>query len=316
MTTGYDEKGMEDLICVGPPGGEEEFLPTAFYSGSFAGDEFPTYDFGVADFSFEVWVKWCQGNDSPGADVTTWFGAFDVTAPGGTMYYGGGVAVNPGAYNAACFYNSTPGVGIGVHSGYQTIPLGWSYLAFNFDRSGNLDHYINGVQVGLQPAIDLVNVGTLSFAPNVSAELDLRTAVMLNNDANNWYDNIISRIWTGRMAMHNRLLTTAEIQDSYSNQRVQNISGVTKIMWDPREVTGHTGWETRPDYLASLMRGGLHLPWGAPLGTYGTVVIPDLSGNGNDLPLPVASAYQAEQTAGLGVGSRARCCFIADPWWR
>lgn len=304
MATGYDEEGIEELVCVDPPIGDD-FTPTALYGGIYEGDEFPTYAFGVNDFSYEFWVKWCQGNDSPGADTTSLAAVWAIPA----YTPRAGLWVLPTAYGIAAIY-------AGVSAGYQTIPLGWSHLAANYDRSGTLDYYVNGTQEGTQPAINANDMGTISFCPSFAAVNDARNVVMNgNNDGPTWYGGSVIRIWTGLVAMHNRLLTAAEILESYTQRRVQNISGVTQIRWDPRDLEGHTGWETRSEYLASSLRGGLSLPWGAPLGTYGEVLIPDSSGNGNDLLLPVATAYQNEQTAGLGVGSRARVCLVADPWW-
>lgn len=314
MATGYDEEGIDELVCVEPPAGDD-FLPTAMCAAVVEGDEGPSLTLGAGDFSIETWLKWAQGDDSPGADVTCWLGVFDITAPGGVANHGAAMRVSPASYTVQARYNDTPGIGAGSTHISGAISPGWRHYVMNYDRSGNLDLYIDATLDG-SVAINANALAAMNVFPYISLELDLRSAAMANNDAANWYDNIVSRMWQGPMAIHNRLLTTTEIEESYREQRVQNISGVTQIMWDPREVTGHTGWEQRSDYICSLDRGLLHLPFGAPKGTYGTVVIPDSSGNGRDFSVPVASSYQDEKTGGLGDGSRARCCFIADPWWR
>lgn len=312
MTTGYDEEGIEELVCVEPPSGD--FVPTAMCALVIAGDEGPSLTFGVGDFAIEVWLKWAQGDDSPGADVTCWLGAFDVVAPGGASNHGAAVRISATSFTLQARYDETlAGVGVVVISG--VIPFGWNHFVMNYDRSGNLELVVNGTSGGTV-AINANAMAATSILPYFSKELDLRTAAMVNNDDADWFGNIVSRMWQGPIAIHSRLLTDAEIKESYHEHRVQNISGVTEILWNPRDVTGQTGWEHREDYICSLDRGLLHLPFGAPEGVYGTVILPDSSGNGRDFSLPVAASYQNEKTGGLGVGSRARCCFIADPWWR
>ena len=315
MTTGYDEEGIEELVCVEPPGGD--FLPTAICASVVQGDEAPSLTFGAVDFSIETWLKWAQGNDSPGADVTCWLGAMAVNGAGNALSdYGAALRVSPDVFTMRAFFDDALG-GVGVNVTTGVVGMDWKHLVLNYDRAGpaELEVFIDSTSVGTV-AINANAIAACPVWPYVSILLNARNAVMTDNDSANWFDLIVGRVWQGPMSVHGRLLTAGEIESSFREHRVQNISGVTDISWDPREITGQTGWETREDYICALDRGLLHLPFGAPLGTYGEVILPDLSGNGNDFSLPVASSYQDEKTGGLGVGSRARCCFIADPWWR
>lgn len=313
MTTGYDSDGHLKLRCVGPPDDEiDGFYPTAFAGAVWQFDEFPTYALGVNDFSIETWMSWCQGNGSPGADILTWVGMMGNTL--GSIHYGGAFRIRADQFTfTGRFNDSPPG---GVFAGPVTMPPGWHYGVLNFDRSGNLEVFFDTVG-GTTVAINANDMGTMSMVWGCSSILNARNAAIDSNlDDTNWWNGCVARWWIGPTALHNRLLTSAEISDSFFGRKVQNLSGVTQILWDPKNIEGHTGWETRAEYIAGHMRGGLHLPFGAPTGTYGTVIIPDTSGNGNNLPLPVAASYQNAQTGGLGDGSRARCVFIADPWWK
>ncbi len=315
MATGYDENGLdEELLCVEPPGAD--FLPTAMCAVVVEGDDAPSLPFGVAGFSMEVWLKWEEGNDSPGSDIAGWLGALDPVGgpPLTNTQHGAALRVSSTDYTVRAHYDETLS-GLGGGAGTGATGLEWKHYVLNYDRSGNLEVFVDTTSEATF-AINANNFPACQIWPYISGELDERAAAMANNDDADWFGNIVSRMWQGPMAVHNRLLTAAEIQESLNLRRVQNISGVTQILWDPRNIEGHTGWEIREDYICSLDRGLLHFPFGAPQGTYGTVVLPDSSGNGNDFNLPVAASYQDEQTGGLGVGSRARCCFIADPWWR
>ncbi|HUW96272.1 MAG TPA: hypothetical protein VMW58_10840 [Anaerolineae bacterium] len=316
MATGYNEAGAEELLCIDPG---EDFLPTAMCASVVQGDEAPSLTFGVADFSIEVWLKWAQGNDSPGADVTCWLGAMAVNGAGNALSdYGAALRVSPDVFTMRAFFDDALG-GVGVNVTTGVVGMDWKHLVLNYDRAGpaELEVFIDSTSVGTV-AINANAIAACPVWPYVSVELDARAANMPNNDDADWFGAIVSRVWQGPMAVHGRLLTDAEINDSYREHRVQNIAGVTEILWDPRNIEGHTGWEVREDYICSLDRGLLHLPFGAPEGVYGTVVLPDSSGNGNDFSLPVAETYGNANTATdtLGNGGRARCCFIADPWWR
>ena len=314
MATGYDEEGVEELVCVEPSGGAD-FLPTAMCAVAVQGDEAPLITFGVAHFSMEIWLKWAQGYDSPGNTIWCMAGAMNVKPPPfpNLILDGAALAVYPNTYEVAARYDNTF-LSSGVSTALITTPLGWNHHVLNYDRAGNLSLYTNNAVSGAV-AIDANAMAAALIWPYVSTEIHDRSSSMGNNDV---FPFSASRVWAGPFAMHNRLLTAAEINNSFRNRRVQNISGVTQIILDPRDIEGQTGWETREDYICGMNKGLLHLPFGAPFGTYGDVIIPDSSGNGRDFLLPVAASYQDDFVlgSGLGVASRARCAFIADPWWR
>lgn len=182
MATGYDEEGISELVCVDPPGGRD-FVPTAMCACVLAGDEGPSLTFGVADFSFEVWFKWAQGNDSPGADVTCWLGAFDVVAPGGVSSHGAAMRISAVDYTVQARYDETLS-SLGVTHISGATPLGWNHYVMNYDRSGNLELYVNGTQDGTV-AINANAMAATTILPYFSRELDLRTDAMANNDAAN-----------------------------------------------------------------------------------------------------------------------------------
>jgi hypothetical protein len=125
------------------------------------------------------------------------------------------------------------------------------------------------------------------------------------------------RCWMGPIAMHNRLMTSAEINESFQQRRVQNIASVTQVLWDWRYVTGMAGWDFTEANLVHIWSSMVDLPMGIPRGAAGTVTVPDQSGNGNDLTIPTRATYGTPYGPLDGAPDvRGWVAFIADPFWR
>ena len=95
----------------------------------------------------------------------------------------------------------------------------------------------------------------------------------------------------GPVAMHSRLMTNAEIQDSYRNRKVQNISSVSFINFDWRKIEGQTGWDTDWSRMMLGHKYGLPVAAGAPQGAATTVSVRDQSGSGNHWTIPTIADY-------------------------
>lgn len=131
---------------------------------------------------------------------------------------------------------------------------------------------------------------------------------------NDWNFGHNFGVW-GPFAIHNRLLTVPEMQESTLNRTVQNIAAVTLACYHWDQPIGVTGWDFDVTHMA---QGMYYQPWlrgmpiGAPTGT--TVTEYDKSGNTRHYPINVSAIYGVNNfTETL---PRARCLYAMDPFFR
>lgn len=308
MSTGYDDGGVDDLNCVGPPW---EFEPTAFTGVSpkvLTG--VPAIALGVADFSFEFWWIWENGPQNASSDINYVIGFGDNSE---AMYPVARIYCSNAAYTMRLDFNHDPTNGATlINGGNVAIGNGrWVHVACNFDRTGNMDLYADTTLLD-STAINANNLGSRRFYPYVNY-LGLETSY--DPLGAGYY--VESRGMIGMVAMHNRLMTVAEINESFQERRVQNIPAVTQIMYDWRKIEGMTGWDYDKNHLLEGLAVIIDYPMGIPEGTGGTVTVPDQSGNGNDFMLPTRAGYSDDYGSLDSVADvRAWCAMVADPFWR
>jgi len=132
-----------------------------------------------------------------------------------------------------------------------------------------------------------------------------------------WDNFTQGRARLGPTAMHNRLMTDAEILESYQERRVQNIAAVTQIYWDWREVTGNATWDMDETHAIAAIRSTLSTPIGIPEGADGTVTVPDGSGNDNDIAVYTRATYDdLEGALDIAADVRGWIGFLSDPFWK
>jgi hypothetical protein len=338
MSTGYDWNPVEE--CASPPGAENDSLgaelnvtPNAYCGmAPVVWNNAPTVALGAANFSWEGWFRWSMGHDNPeGTDA--WLDAIgfvirDPSVPGAPRIIAG-LEIHPNAYRVNPTYDPDPGDPTFASQIQGAAELvypysNWNHLAMNFNRAGNMDTYLNSTLVDTV-AINNVDLGTRSFFPYIIGQGNndhtYDPTGFYDDNWANWTTFFQNRMHCGPMAMHNRLMTQAEISESYVQKRVQNIAAVTQICWYWSNVVGNTGWYTNEANLIFCHRATLHRPLLCPEGALGTVTVTDVSGTGNNLTLPTIATYGSSSIA-FDVGgveqSGAKCqtAMYADPFWR
>lgn len=331
MSTGYTDGdgALARLVCVGPPdaggnagrhsgvanpaGDPADMVPNILYGaqGNVATSGYntvPALTMGVGDFSFEMWMK----NILPSSwDTGSFYWGLFLSGTIAESIY---LAPNWGAFGGVeAFYNPAGFVGY-----LSDPPDGWFHVAANFDRNVQLELYINGTLQGVSALPDIgapTNWGAHDFYPG------WHTAP--------WDDGDWPTVGMGPCAVHQVLLTPAQMLESVRRKHVQ-LLGTTMAAYDWRGLRGYTGWEFDRTLMAEGVdaRAGNGLGTGAlrngfpasespacPLGALGDVVVPDLSGNGNDITMWTLPAYTRWDTvpANLLYG---RCAFGHDLFFR
>jgi hypothetical protein len=188
----------------------------------------------------------------------------------------------------------------------------------NFDRDGNMELWRDGVEND-NVAINNTNLGTMAFASWVGADNDGGTGweEWHDDDPTEWdfkhFNGII-----GPVAAHaGSLLTAAQMRESIERRYVR-LGPTTALLLDwrsPREVQGWDGDRTHiirgiSDYATN--------PIAAPEGTDGTIIVPDLSGNGNDWLLTTRPVYNPTGVGAFAAGAAGLscCAFASDPFFK
>lgn len=273
----------------------------------------PLIALGAGAFSYEFWYHWRR--QPRGALGGNWWQVVG--------YYEGPDYVYkcscwpqanwlPAFVSITAYYDADTGAPPAqVDTGpYFPVPTqGWHHYALNYDRVGNLEIFIDGISVATV-AIDNIDAGNARFYALTTnsgtlADCDVSDDPLINPPGELSLVHAFGLV--GPVAAHSSLLTAAQLRSSLRGKRVQNLA-TTVINWNWRNIEGHTGWETDQtrivakavDYLAEVA---------APLGVNGTVVVPDMSGNGNDYVLPTTAAY------GTPTADKANVGFMVDPFW-
>lgn len=316
MASGYDEDGtLERLVCVSPPdaggGGASEIIPSTFFSVSHNG--YTPFDLalGVGDFSFEFWVRHVPNSQNgPGApgivNTVQLFGISEVAVVATQVPPAADVDIDASVYSSftpagslATWYGGQEPPG-GITNWVHGTKVNWQHVVANFDRNVQMEVLVDGVSIGVDALADAGAPENILAHPFHFGDMVIDVIGAGNNP----------RSAFGPMALHQVILTAAQIRESMGRKHVQLLA-TTMCAYDWRGVTGHTGWETD----VTLMEPGLTELSSrcsetvvAPKGTNGDVVIPDLSGNARDIALWTAPVYTA--------AAPGRCAFGADPFFR
>lgn len=323
MSTGYDEDGsIPSLVCVGPPDGggvggggggsgggstvlpPDGFIPNCFINGrevdgalSAVADTVPV---GLSDFSMEMWA--IPFGISLNRDIAS-DEVFSLIGNNSGFHVEGNGPVATGVLIRSYF----AWTGANINGARIRMGDGWRYYVINFDRSGLMTLYMDGV---VQDTVDI----SAAVAWNSAAQRIERACR---------YSAIVA---TGPVAYHHTtLLSGAQMRDSMRRRGVQLLA-TTQGAWDWRNLRGHTGWEMNPVIRAADTPpgangwwnfGDLDIPnrpipmnWATPIGVTDEVIVPDISGNGIDLVLSTDTVYT------LAAGTREGCTFGADPFFR
>lgn len=294
MTDGWsDPVGTERLMCAmygedlpsgsggGIGGGGGGRLITNVFAGyireaSGVGTTYPTFTLGTSDFSQEFWVKLAGA----GKDPDNSWGFYDLRTDAAGAIIEWRMVGSPDRL----FFSSS-----GEVNPNDPAP-GWVHHTLNCDRSGNMDILFDGV-----------SQDTSSIAAQVATNFTARDLEIptIPSDASG-LDKAISIY--GPVAMHNRLLTAAEINDSIINRRVNDFGSSITIVRYNWNVQGETGWEHRVDHGNNGVSNDGFYPLGtstlfnpvayaSPIGVAGTVFVEDLSGNNRHFFPPVRTEY-------------------------
>lgn len=300
-----EPEGTERLVCDpdldgdgngGDPeigsflGGPEVFPVTA-----------PLFTIGTSDMSMEFLVLPRTGDISTlNPDVGPVGGIGDDMLfgvdPGTTI----GMSPKDGANNDLYAQWRRESSGIEVKLTGFAPRAAWTHLCINYDRSGDMEFFDNGV-----------SVGTASISADSAVSLPaegIYPAAMLDNFVD-------SAIWFTPMAgfaVHSRLLTGPEIAANVAALDVGSYSE-TEARYKFGTFVNEVGASITPDLETDTSRMGASLTWTvpaayaatmyAPKGTNGTVFIEDLSGKGRHYELFTDLAYSDAD------GFRAACAF-------
>ena len=235
----------------GPPNDNEDstagnFTPTCFggQEGRFnAGlhpiqaDDRIDFDGAALDFSFEYWIKrlypdsitnWQTAGSAATGYCFSGYWAQDQSVPAvgpSTTTESAGIQFIGANFQASFNTASTQVAVTGV------LPMGWRHVAVNYDRSGNMELFIDGITQGTA-AIDTTSIGDggileLQFcdtgaATTASGKLEVPYLVA------GW-------------AHHLTLLTNAQISDSVRRVGFQNLT-TTEFAFFANQIQLRTGW--------------------------------------------------------------------------
>jgi hypothetical protein len=276
---------------------------------------------GVADFSIEFWHKMSALGGAAGtdnADVGFWHNPVSDAnhAFGATWYTFTGDGFDRSIYDDR---HSPPGGAMQVENAFAS-DVGWHHHVVNFDRDGNMELWRDGVEND-NVAINNTNLGTMTFAPWVGADNDGGTGweEWHDDDPTEWdfkhFNGII-----GPVAAHTgngSLMTAAEMQVSIENRFVRNDAN-TVLIFDWRFPEEVDGWDGDRDNIIRGISDYATVPIAAPEGADGTIVVPDVSGNGNDWTLTTRPTYNATGVTPFagGLAGLSCCAFGSDPFFR
>ncbi|GAH67948.1 unnamed protein product, partial [marine sediment metagenome] len=252
-------------------------------------------------------------------DIDIGFWEDPPDAPGGSE--GTGVFyIYPDNDAFRVFFGSAPTAVNGTLS--PALP-DWRHHAVNCDRSGNMTYYVDGVLADTDDISGSVanNLGTVPFVCLVGADTDVHLGWDdYHEDLPDW-DFGHSPGVMGPVAVHVAgFLTVAQMQQSIERRYVNELA-TTVLLYDWRTPAGLTGWDGDKTHIIRGITDYKGLPLAAPEGTDGTIVVPDLSGNGNDFTLTTRAAYNTVIPTGVdvnnfGIIGRSCCAFASDPFFK
>lgn len=314
MTTGFDH--ARDILCESGPGsassrGASDLdKPNVFCGMRMDGIGAGSFAMGTSDFAIEYWLcnkAYELGDPSHQGQTIVGFASIVSSA----VFFRAG-ANHSGMTPVGQYFD---GVGR-VSTGDGPIEVDWHHYVLNYDRSGNLSLIMDGATQGTV-AINTTSLASFPFYP-------------LSGLNSGDEDDLVFLARVGPVAVHSgTLLTAAQINTSIQNRYVNNLSQ-TILLYDWKGIFGHTGWTTgdpvnttledEENALATELPGAityrLRDPFYAPVGANGTVVVPDLSGSGNDFAVPTAATYTAVSYTSSSLGNpqaaQAQAIFGSD----
>lgn len=298
------EGGTERLFCEVDPavdGAAAVWLGSARIVPN--GDpKIPPYTIGTSDFAAEL-VAWRKSTIDDDADPDEgWVsGLLETTIPN-FLDNRAVVGIDPPSSNPAL--NNVRGETVCGSAGISDLALtDWHHFVANGDRDGNLDFWVDGVlrasaAIGACSGTSLTG-GIYPYSPTIISFLDtvdglpalgLQAALLLMRE----------------FALHQRLLTTTEIQAAAAAFRCNQITE-TIARYKAGFILGDIVKDTDSTHIVASLKVGLPAPVSATLFTIlaedGEIMLEDLSGNGNHFGLPSQLAYTNAQ------GNRAVTAF-------
>lgn len=307
---GYTEpEGTERIVCDtdldggGGNGGDPEvgsFLGTP----QFGADPLvPTYAIGTSDMSVEFLVLTRVGDI---AELLPDAGPNSGIANDGSVIgpdFGTTIGVSPKQGNISSLFaqwrEQASGIEIEIASFYPRVA--WTHLCINYDRSGDMEFFDNGVSAGT------VSIAA-DAAVSLSAEGIYPAAIVdsVESNAAAWFTPMAG------FAVHSRLLTGPEIATNVAALNVGSYAE-TEARYKFGSFVDASGDPLVPTKETTLANMGPALTWElpaayeatayAPEGADGTVFIEDLSGNGRHSPVFTDTSY------GSSEGTRSGCAF-------
>ena len=115
-------------------------------------------------------------------------------------------------------------------------------------------------------------------------------------------------------------MNAAEMRDSMERRYV-SLNANTQLLLDWRQPQEVQGWDGNKDNIIRGITDYATVPIAAPEGVDGTIIVPDLSGNGNDWILTTREEYDTTVPAGLLVNDftvigLSCCAFASDPFFQ
>lgn len=315
MARGWDSGnifGTSRILCALPPGGAAEagggnengtiLGPNALIPNVSCGlwprdATPPEFNLGAGNFSLELWycMKTLE-NTAPDRWCHTGFMTDVGTRAVGTIMF------STDGWVLAEYDNDPGNLPNRIRTAWSQEAPGWHHAAVNFTRLGNMEFFVDGIS---RAAVAINNTPCVParFCPPATYTSNDPTA-----DTNNWgLQN--SPVVAGPIAAHTGVLTQAQLESSVRGRRVNNLP-TTLVNWNWRGIRGHTGWQFDMDRIIMMTWAWLdNVGVGAPIGAPGTVVVPDVSGNGNDWVLPTLATY------GTITAQKSPTGFLADSFW-
>ena len=332
MASYWDE--LNRSHCSGPPGAapEDGFVPNCFAGMASRSSlnvlRYPMILLAGVDFSIEFWHRSENLGGGIGVtddcDVGFWRNpTTDANSAFGATWY----KYPNDAFDRCIYRTVAPLAPLAVEDAGTAVP-GWHHHVVNFDRDGDMtlwrDAVITGEAIGTPFAINAELIGTMAFAAWVGADNDA------NSDWTDWHDADLTEFdfghfngIVGPVAVHTEaggagsLMTAAEMQVSIENRFVRNDAN-TVLIFDWREPEGLTGWDGDRSNIIRGISDYATVPIAAPEGADGTVIVPDVSGNGNDWTLTTRPTYNATGVTPFagGLAGLSCCAFGSDPFFR
>ena len=303
---GADAGAAEEVVATRP---FSAFKPNMFLGNVVplgAGRDDLAYSVGIpigaADFSVEFWYRAYWGSAAPNADIQTgiWLTRPVLNAGiyqdyGARIFSTSGQLLN-GHYRDVAFGGAI-NENIWMSNAATIYPVGWNHYCMNLDRNttNTMTAYQNaltGWADSAETPISNVNMGTLNLTIGTSPLLGT-VASYASATPDDWtsYSQVYGSF--GPFAIHNRILTVAEMRESAANRTVQNLgAAVTLVNYDWRSPLFVDGWDFESD---NILEGVGYLPETRDIqlaAIHGTVSEElDRSGNGRNYPLNVSATY-------------------------